>query len=138
MTPVMAFLIWFQVHKLLRMAKPDILTITPTGLRLISAGRRSDHLWAKLGEPKERRLSGKSVARSIVIPTSSGGMLVILAEEYANRVEDILAALKQAKMGLPIDAPPRSSQALYLYLAIPASTLVLGIVLAGLGALFTN
>ena len=138
MTMVLGFLIWSELNTLRRMANPDLLTVAPTALGLISAGRRRNYSWAMLGEPELRRLGGKSAAQSIVVPISGGGRVIILAEEYANGAEDILKALKQAKMGLSIDAPQRSSQALYLYLAIPASTLVLGIFLVGLWAIFTN
>jgi hypothetical protein len=138
LTTVVGFLIWSELHTLRRIARPDLLTVASTGFGLISGGRRQYHAWAKSGAPEMRQLSGKSVARSIVVPLSSGGRVVILAEEYANRAEDVLKALEQAKAGLPIDPPQRSSEALYRYVAIPASTLVLGIVLAGLGAILFN
>ncbi|MBO9623325.1 MAG: hypothetical protein J7500_11500 [Sphingomonas sp.] len=137
-TLVVAVFIWFQLLTLRRMAKPDLLTVTPAGLDLIMAGRRQHHLWATLGEPEIRLLGGKSAARSIVLPLRAGGRVIILAEGYSSRAEDILRALRQAKAGLAIEPPRRSSQALYIFLAIPASCFVLGIVLAGLGAILFN
>lgn len=135
MTAVVAFLIWLQILTLRRMARPDVLTVTSAGVDLTMAGRRRLHSWTMLGEPEMRQLGGKSVAQSIVLPLNDGGRVVILAEEYASRAEDILKTLTQARSGLPFDPPQRSSEALYLFLAIPAACLVLGIVLTGLGAI---
>jgi hypothetical protein len=135
MTAVVAFLIWLQILTLRHVAKPDVLTVTSAGLDLTMAGRRRGHAWTMLGEPEMRRLGGKSVARSIVLPLNDGGRVVILAEEYACRAEDMLRTLAQARSGLPFDPPQRSSEAPYVILAIPAACLVLGIVLTGLGAI---
>jgi hypothetical protein len=134
-TAVVAFLIWYQILTLRRVAKPDVLNVTSAGLDLTMAGRRRRHSWTMLGEPEMRRLSGKSVARSIILPLNDGSRVVIPAEEYACRAEDMLRTLTQARAGLPFDPPQRASEALYLFLAIPAACLVLGIVLMGLGAI---
>lgn len=135
---VLASLIWFELLTLRRIARPDVLTLAPTTLRVVVAGRTRSISWTKLGTPELQRLSGRSAARSIVVPVAGGGSVVIAAEEYSSGVHDILGALNQAKAGLPIDVPKRSSQKPYLYVAIPASTLVLGIVLVGLMAILTN
>lgn len=135
MTAAVAFLAWLEILTLRRMAKPDILTVTSAGLDLTIAGRRRHHSWTRLGDHELRQLSGKSIARSIILPLNDGGRVVIPAEEYACRAEDILRTLTQARSGLPFGAPHRSSEAPYMYLAIPAACLVLGMVLTGLGAI---
>ncbi|RSV39541.1 hypothetical protein CA234_14930 [Sphingomonas sp. ABOLE] len=138
MMTALAWLIWLELVTLRRIAKPDVLMLAPTGLRMIVAGRTRTIPRTKLGTPELHKLSGRSAARSIIVPVAGGSRVVIAAEEYAVGVQDILKALNQTKAGLPIDAPEHSSQAPYLYIAIPASTLVLGIMLVGLTAILAN
>jgi len=137
MTALAPFL-WLELLTLRRMATPDVLILAPSALRMTVAGRTRTIPWTRLGTPYLQRPSGRSAARSIVVPVVGGRDLVIAAEEYAIGVHDVLNALIQAQAGLPIDTPARSSRAAYLYIAIPASTLVLGIVVFGLAAILTD
>ncbi|MET3712976.1 hypothetical protein ABIC65_003695 [Sphingomonas trueperi] len=137
MTALAPFL-WLELLTLRRMATPDVLMLSPTAFRMTLAGRTRTIPWARLGTPALQRLSGRSAARSIVVPVAGGSNLVISAEEYTIGANDLVKALSQAKAGLPIDMPARASQAAYLYIAIPASTLVLGIVIFGMTAILTN
>lgn len=135
---VLASLIWLELLTLRRMATPDVLILASSALRMTVAGRTRTIPWTRLGTPSVQRLSGRSAARSVVVPVVGGRDLVIAAEEYTIEAQALLKTLTQAQAGLPIDTPPRSSQATYLYIAIPASTLVLGIVVFGLAAILIN
>lgn len=134
-TGLAGFFVAAVTHTLQRIAAPDLLIVTSNGLDLTIRGKRLYYPWTTLGEPELRRLSAKSASTSVVLPRLPGGKLVIMAEEYEHRARDILEALKQARGGGLIDPPQRQSQALYLFLAVPASSLTLGIVLAGLGTM---
>jgi hypothetical protein len=138
LTAFVGFLIWAQAHTVRRIAGPDLLAVTMSGLDLTIKGNKEHYSWMTLGQPEIRRLSEKTASRSITISKKGGGQLVIRAEEYVHRVEDILQALTQAKVGILVPLPEQPSQALYLYLAIPASILTLAIVLGGLGALLLS
>jgi hypothetical protein len=124
--------VWLQVRTLRRLARPDLLSVTTGGVELTFQGRTLYHSWSALGEPVLRRLNGKSAARSIVMPQRSGGKLVIAAEDYAHEPDDILVILKQAKAGFVTEPAQKPSNALYAFLAIPASCITLGISIIGL------
>jgi hypothetical protein len=124
--------VWFQVRTLRRLVHPDLLSVTVGGVELTLGRTRRYHSWPALEEPVLRRLSGKSAARSIVLPQRSGGKLIIAAEDYAHEPDDILIILKQAKAGLVTEPARKSSNALYAFLAIPASCVTLGISIIGL------
>ncbi len=124
--------VWLQARTLRRLAHPDLLSVTVGGVELTFRGTRVNHSWSALGEPVLRCLNGKSAARSIVLPLRSGGKLVIAAEDYAHEPNDILVVLKQAKTGVIIEPAQKPSNALYAFLAIPASCITLGISIIGL------
>ena len=131
-TPIALLFVWLQVRTLRRLARPDLLRVTTGGVELTFQGTRLYHSWSALGEPVLRRLNGKSAARSIVMPQRSGGKLVIAAEDYAHEPNDILVILKQAKAGFVTEPAQKPSNALYAFLAIPASCITLGISVIGL------
>jgi hypothetical protein len=58
--------------------------------------------------------------------------LVIAVEDYAHQPDDILLVLKQAKAGFVTEPAQKPSNALYAFLAIPASCITLGISIIGL------
>jgi len=124
--------VWLQVRTLRRLARPDLLSVTTGGVELTFQGRTLYHSWSALGKPVLRRLNGKSAARSIVMPQRSGSKLVIAAEDYAHEPDDILVILKQAKAGFVTEPAQKPSNALYTFLAIPASCITLGISIIGL------
>lgn len=128
----MSFLfVWLQVRTLRRLVYPDLLSVTAGGVDLTRWRTKLYHSWSALDEPVLQRLNGKSAARSIVLPQRSGGKLVIAVEEYAHDPNDILTILKQAKAGLVTEPAQEPSNALYAFLAIPASCLTLGISIIG-------
>lgn len=124
--------VWLQVRTLRRLARPDLLSVTTGGVELTFQGRTLYHSWSALGKPVLRRLNGKSAARSIVMPQRSGSKLVIAAEDYAHEPDDVLVILKQAKAGFVTEPAQKPSNALYTFLAIPASCITLGISIIGL------
>ncbi|RMB51733.1 hypothetical protein C8J44_2752 [Sphingomonas sp. PP-CE-3A-406] len=132
LTAMALLFVWLEVRTLRRLVHSDLLTVTMGGVELILQRTRLYHSWSDLGEPVLQRLNGKSAARSIVLPQRSGGNLVIAAEDYAHEPGDILVILKQAKAGLLIEPAQKPSNAIYVFLAIPASCITLGISIIGL------
>lgn len=136
LTAILLLFAWLQVRTLRRIANPDLLGVTVGGVELTTQGKRLYHPWSTLGEPVLRRLSGKSATRSIVLPQCSGGKLFISAEDYAHQPDDILLVLRHAKAGFVTELPQKPSNALYVFLAIPASCITLGISIIGLAWIF--
>jgi len=132
LTAMSLVFVWLQVRTLRRLARPDLLSVTVGGVELTFQGTRIYHSWSALGEPVLQRLNSKSAARSIVLPQRGGDKLVIAAEDYAHKPDDILAILKQAKAGFVTEWAQTPSNALYAFLAIPASCITLGISIIGL------
>ncbi|TCP99563.1 hypothetical protein C8J46_103451 [Sphingomonas sp. PP-F2F-A104-K0414] len=132
LTAILLLFVWLQVRTLRRIANPDLLGVTADGVELTTQGTRHYYPWSTLGEPVLRRLSGKSAALSIVLLQRGGGNLVIAAEDYAHQPGDILLVLKQAIAGFVTELPEKPSNALYAFLAIPASCITLGISIFGL------
>lgn len=124
--------VWLQVRTVRRLVHPDLLSVTVGGVELTLGRTRRYHPWSALGEPVLRRMNGKGEARSIVLPQRSGGKLIIAAEDYAHDPNDILTILKKAKVGLVTETAQKSSSALYVFLAIPASCVTLGISIIGI------
>lgn len=122
---------WLLVRTLRRLANPDLLSVTIDGVELTVNGTRLYHSWSALGKPVLQILNSKSAARSIVLPLHSGGKLVILAEDYECDPGDILVILEQAKAGFLTESVRKSSNALYAFLAIPASCITLSASIIG-------
>jgi len=122
---------WLLVRTLRRLADPDLLSVTIDGVELTVNGTRLYHSWSALGKPVLQLLNSKSVARSIVLPQHSGGKLVILAEDYECDPRDILVILEQAKAGFLTESVIKPSNALYAFLAIPASCITLSASIIG-------
>jgi len=122
---------WFLVRTLRRLADPDLLGVTIDGVELTVHGTRLYHSWSALGKPVLQLSNSKSAARSIVLPQHSGGKLVILAEDYECDPRDILIILEQAKAGFLTESVRKPSNALYAFLAIPASCITLSASIIG-------
>jgi hypothetical protein len=122
---------WLLVRTLRRLADPDLLGVTVGGVELTVHGTRLYHSWSALGNPVLQLLNSKSAARSIVLPQHSGGKLIIAAEDYEYDPGDILVILEQAKAGFLTEPVKKSSNALYAFLAIPASCITLSVSIIG-------
>jgi hypothetical protein len=122
---------WFLVRTLRRLADPDLLGVTIDGVELTVNGTRLYHSWSSCVKPVLQFLNSKSAARSIVLPQHCGGKLVILAEDYEYDPGDILVILEQAKAGFLTEPVRKRSNALYAFLAIPASCITLSASIIG-------
>ncbi|MBB4619927.1 hypothetical protein [Sphingomonas abaci] len=132
LTAISLLFVWLQVRTVRRLVHPDLLSVTVGGVELTLGRTRRYHPWLALEEPVLRRINGKGAARSIVLPQRSGGKLIIAAEDYAHDPADILTILKQAKVGLVTEPDQKSSNALYVFFAIPASCVTLGVSIVGI------
>lgn len=69
-----------------------------------------------------------------MLPRHDGKYIIVRTEEYEHSPDIILATLKQARKGILVEPPKPSPSAAYIFFALPASCVTLGIALTGLGA----
>ncbi len=133
-TATLGFFAWAQSGAIHRLMRPDLMSVSISGIETAIGRDLHHHSWMMLGEPEIRRLNSRSSARSIILPKHDGKYIIVKAEEYDHSPDVIMAALKQARKGILIEPSRPSPPSSYIFLALPASCITLGIALAGLGA----
>lgn len=133
-TVTLGFFAWAQSAAIRRLITPDLISVSISGIETAIGHDLHHHSWMMLGEPEIRRLNSKSSARSIMLPRHDGKYIIVRTEEYEHSPDIILATLKQARKGILVEPPKSSPSAAYIFFALPASCVTLGIALTGLGA----
>ncbi len=134
LTAAVGFFAWAQSRTIHRLMRPDLISVSISGIETATGRDLHHYSWMMLGELEIRRLNSKSCARSIILSRNDGKYIIVRAEEYDHSPDTIFATLKQARKGILVEPPKPSHPAAYILLALPASCVTLGIVLAGLGA----
>lgn len=134
LTAALGFFAWAQFRAIHRLISPDLISVSISGIETAIGRDLHQHSWVMLGDPEIRLLNRKSSARSIMFPRHDGKHIIVRSEEYDHSPDIILAALKQARKGILVEPPRPLPPSSYIFLALPASCITLGIALAGLGA----